>query len=197
MVPLKAHLGGFSSLARPNQNPWYSHWTSCSPSRSLSEPQTLGTLLKSSPPSSSLASNLSQSNPSPQNTSQVGHLSITSARTWTKPPSGSTGTWVGDPAPRCPSSSPWGAPRDLLSKEIRSFQPKTLHDDPLPLKENQPNPAFLPGESHEQSSLAGYSLSQTRLKQLSTHTARHTRHDTHGTTHTAQRTRHNPSLFFL
>ena len=137
MSPLKAHLGGFSSLTRPNQNPWYSHWTSCSPSHSvgpLSEPQTLGTLLKSSPSSSSLASNLSQSNLSPQNTCQVGHPSINSARTWTKPSSGSPGTRVGDPAPRCPSSSLWGAPRDLLSKEIRSFQPKTLHDDPLQLK---------------------------------------------------------------
>ena len=38
----------------------------------------------------------------------------------------------------------------------------------------QPTPAFLPGESHRQRSLVGYSpqghKSQTRLKQLSTHT---------------------------
>ena len=45
-----------------------------------------------------------------------------------------------------------------------------------PLEKGQPTPVFLPGESREQRSLAGYrprvGKSRTRLSQLSTHTHR-------------------------
>ena len=46
-----------------------------------------------------------------------------------------------------------------------------------PLEKGQPTPVFLPGESREQRSLAGYrprvGKSRTRLSQLSTHTHTH------------------------